>query len=898
MNAKTSSFATTGSNTFVGNQTITGSLNISGSINSSGTITAQTLVVQVVTSSQNFITGSTKFGSVTVNTHQFTGSVSASGSLNINNGVLFADGGSVGIGTSSPLSKLQVDSALGVDVISISDTTGAVRLALGQESSYTGNYIDSKNIDFKIKTYLGGGSGGNIIFQTGTGSVSEKVRINGAGNVGIGTTIPAYKLDVNGSAWISGTVYINRGVNSTEGYIYFDHSGTQVWKQGIFNNNTSTFSIGNGGGFDRLFNITNAGNVGIGTTSPAYTLDVNGAGRFGSLRSVVLDGTSGKVNIQGETGGWAVQYGFTGNAGTNRGGFGVLGSNDSLSYYWIGKAYNDNALSLDGSTGAATFSSTLSATKGYFSDASGAGPVLEVYNTVATNATTAIIRQTTAGGNGNQDIGLLVDIQGASDSDRIANFRYYNGSTYTSRMTITRGGDVHIKGGTLYISSSAGDVTNLFTSPSVHGFYMDFPSSYYMAIRGSSEFFRIDSSGNVGIGTTSPTAKLSVQGNTNLGNSYANTLSSTYTTKISGYSLRYDASNRYGDYGVLILNSDSSWTSAARKFMLTSGLNSTKFAIIRSADATTDPAIGGDGGSVSSGTADFVITNTGNIGVGGTTAPSAKLDVYAGASTSAILWGQTIRNEDNAATTGYGVGLKLKISGDSVPNELYKWAGIAAVAGTNYSNRTDLAFYTNTNSTSDATEKLRISGDGNVGIGTSDPSQAKLHIEGNNITLNTEGSAQAKSIYFRYSNGGTLQSDSYLRFNTGGSPTEKVRIEAGGNVGIGTTSPAYLLDVAGTIRATGDVIAYSDARVKENVNTITDALTKVTSLRGVSYTRKDTEDKSEKVGVIAQEVLEVLPQVVQQDTEGNYSVAYGNIVGVLIEAIKELKAEIDILKQK
>jgi hypothetical protein len=69
---------------------------------------------------------------------------------------------------------------------------------------------------------------------------------------------------------------------------------------------------------------------------------------------------------------------------------------------------------------------------------------LHVERNEATNATTAIIRQTGAGGNGNQDIGLLVDIQGANDSDRIANFRYFNGSTNTSRLLIQRGGNIGI----------------------------------------------------------------------------------------------------------------------------------------------------------------------------------------------------------------------------------------------------------------------------------------------------------------------------------------------------------------------------------------------------------------------------------------------------------------------
>jgi len=117
-------------------------------------------------------------------------------------------------------------------------------------------------------------------------------------------------------------------------------------------------------------------------------------------------------------------------------------------------------------------------------------------------------------------------------------------------------------------------------------------------------------------------------------------------------------------------------------------------------------------------------------------------------------------------------------------------------------------------------------------------------------------------------------------------------------IGIDKSSAGYNLDVSGTIRATSDVIAFSDKRVKENIVTVDNALDKVTKLRGVTYTRKDTDDKSTKVGVIAQEVLEVLPEVVEKDHEGMYSVAYGNMAGVFIEAIKELKAEVDSLKQE
>jgi hypothetical protein len=106
------------------------------------------------------------------------------------------------------------------------------------------------------------------------------------------------------------------------------------------------------------------------------------------------------------------------------------------------------------------------------------------------------------------------------------------------------------------------------------------------------------------------------------------------------------------------------------------------------------------------------------------------------------------------------------------------------------------------------------------------------------------------------------------------------------------------LTQGGTLTAAADIVAYSDARLKENIITVDNAVDKITAMRGVFYNRIDTEDKSRKVGVIAQEIQEILPEVVTTSDDGTLGVAYGNIVGVLIEAIKELKAEIDILKQK
>lgn len=92
----------------------------------------------------------------------------------------------------------------------------------------------------------------------------------------------------------------------------------------------------------------------------------------------------------------------------------------------------------------------------------------------------------------------------------------------------------------------------------------------------------------------------------------------------------------------------------------------------------------------------------------------------------------------------------------------------------------------------------------------------------------------------------------------------------------------------------GDITSVSDVRTKENITTIEHGLEIVESLRGVRYNKIGNEDVH--VGVIAQEVEEVLPEVVKTDDEGMKSVDYGKMVGVLIEAIKDLKAELDELK--
>jgi hypothetical protein len=110
-------------------------------------------------------------------------------------------------------------------------------------------------------------------------------------------------------------------------------------------------------------------------------------------------------------------------------------------------------------------------------------------------------------------------------------------------------------------------------------------------------------------------------------------------------------------------------------------------------------------------------------------------------------------------------------------------------------------------------------------------------------------------------------------------------------------SVAMTLDSSSNLVVSGEVTAFSDIRVKKNIEPIAGALDKTLRINGYTYERTDIDglDKRQS-GVIAQELLEIFPEVVNESDEGYYSVAYGKIVPLLIEAIKELKTELDIVK--
>lgn len=190
----------------------------------------------------------------------------------------------------------------------------------------------------------------------------------------------------------------------------------------------------------------------------------------------------------------------------------------------------------------------------------------------------------------------------------------------------------------------------------------------------------------------------------------------------------------------------------------------------------------------------------------------------------------------------------------------------------------------------DGVESLRVSGN-NMAVGTSNTSSARMRVD---TTGGGGYGRDSPNLWLSNSNDPSIR-----LFNTGNSRSATMYVPGGGGGWALTceTNTAFDLstDTSGNFTARGNVTAFSDARLKTDVRNIQNALDTVMKMQGVHYTRIDNGEKN--IGFIAQELQQCIPEVVSTTLDGNtLGVSYGNLVALLVEAIKEQQQQIESLK--
>jgi hypothetical protein len=244
-----------------------------------------------------------------------------------------------------------------------------------------------------------------------------------------------------------------------------------------------------------------------------------------------------------------------------------------------------------------------------------------------------------------------------------------------------------------------------------------------------------------------------------------------------------------------------------------------------------------------------------------------------------------------ATYTNAQISSKLWVNGTGTGEGIYANIGIISAFGPGASTPTAGSMNINCGSSGDISARIITS---TVAQGT-----APFNVTSTTLVANLNADfLDGRSIagFFRGSNNVWQQTDdakNRFYFTTNGktifgSPADGYEYRSS------TDTSILTIDNSGNVSATGEITASSDERIKTNIKTIENGLDKVTQLRGVEYDRIDIE--SHQIGVIAQEVEKVLPDIVHTNEEGMKSVAYGNLTAVLIEAIKELKGEVSELR--
>jgi hypothetical protein len=392
------------------------------------------------------------------------------------------------------------------------------------------------------------------------------------------------------------------------------------------------------------------------------------------------------------------------------------------------------------------------------------------------------------------------------------------------------------------------------------------------------ERMRITSAGNVGIGTATPSNLLQVGSGT-----------STAVAEVRGDGAAYEA-------GLRVWNDNTATTAAAYiDFGLGSSPEVAAIHARKQTDGSNDLVFQASNSSAVRSDHIYLDGSSGNVGIG-TTTPALGLSVQHDNGNGWTAW-------FGASSASDRVGLGVRSSRASVQG--FNASGNAA--------------------------NLVIQPDGgNVGIGTASP-LGRLHTSGGYILGSGAGNANPMGIQIGRVEGtnelsigishmaggwagGTAPGDAVIRtegitrrlvFDTsGGGGTPAITIlPNNGNVGIGTTTPSHPLQMAsGAHVTTGGVWTNaSDARLKTDVRPIAYGLSDILKLKPVAYTFK--ADGSKQIGFLAQDVRDVIPELVTGE-EGDIAksetlgLSYDQLTAVLVEAVRELKADNDDLRQE